>query len=58
MAVEYEEEPCANPRCVSHGCVPKGDLHETGFCGACCPVYGSMGCSRCWDQGDEPDHYI
>lgn len=53
---EDEETPlgrCRNPWCEA-SYVLITDLHSTGFCGLCCPLYGPFSCEDCaWDPDDD-----
>jgi hypothetical protein len=42
--------PCANPTCVVSP-VLIDEIHElTGYCSACCPMYGDLACEQCWPE--------
>lgn len=45
---------CENPGCI-HKIVQEEDIHESGYCSACCPIYGPLDCTRCWEDDDDDD---
>jgi hypothetical protein len=43
---------CDAPRC-RNGPLPLAAFHRTtkgDFCATCCPRFGSIGCSECWED--------